>query len=212
MADPRFARHQLEDQLSPLASKLGISCAGVSPDRAVYEMPFRQDNTTIGTIVHGGAILSLADCAATAAAWSTVEDPNQYRGLTIGLSLSFMSAARGTDLVATAEVTRRGGTVCFCSVTIATKDGALVASAQVTYKLSRILTPAETMTNLFSNKCIEEQAEILAALELGGAALYRSFAEHMDDPADRQKLLDNATRENENAEILGQMRWPKSKP
>ena len=212
MAEPRFARDQLVERRSPLASKLGILCKQVGHNRAVYEMPFRQDNTTVDTIVHGGAILSLADSAATGAAWSTVEDPENHRGLTIDLTLSFMSAARAVDLIATADVIRRGGTVCFCSVKVTTNDDVLVAAAQVTYKLSRIQTPAETMTKLFANKTIEEQAEILATLELGGAGLYRSFAEHVDDPATRQKLLDNAQREDENAQILSEMHWPTPKP
>ena len=210
MTEPRFTKDQLIDRLSPLSSKLGIRCTSVEDDCAIYEMPFRQDNTTIGDIVHGGAILTLADCAATGAAWSTVDDPARHRGLTVDLSLSFLSAARGTDLTATARIVRRGGTICFCEVDIHAGDEH-VARASVTYKLTREPTPAEAMGKVFAGKDVSEQATILAELERTGAALYRAFAEQTQDSAARQQLEDSAVREEENAETLDTLSWPASK-
>ncbi len=154
MTDLRFTRDQLINRLSPLSSKLGIRCQSVDDDTAVYVMPFRDDNTTVADIVHGGAILSLADCAATGAAWSTVADAERYRGLTVDLSLSFLSAARHTDLTAKARVVRRGGTICFCEVHIEDDSGVAIARASVTYKLSWLSTPAETMGRVFAGKSL----------------------------------------------------------
>lgn len=124
--------------LSAYAAKLGIVCDLTEDDRAVYSMAFREDNTTVADVVHGGAISSLADIAATAAAWSTVTDVARYRGTTIDLSLSFIAAARGCGIVADARVLKRGGTVCFCDVELtAAGSGELIAKCKVVYKLSR---------------------------------------------------------------------------
>jgi acyl-coenzyme A thioesterase PaaI-like protein len=58
------------------------------------------------------------------------------RGRTIGFSISFVSAARGKDLVATATVRRRGREISTGEVSVCDSDGREVAIALVTYKLS----------------------------------------------------------------------------
>ncbi len=63
-------------------------------------------------------------------------------------------------------------------------------------------TAQETLAALFAGKSMEEQKALLAQLERGGAALYRSFAESESDPTAREALLDAARREEENAELL----------
>ncbi|MFU8814364.1 MAG: PaaI family thioesterase [Pseudomonadales bacterium] len=125
-------------ELSAYAVKLGITCLSTAPDHAVFSMPFCPDNVTVGDIVHGGAILSLADVAATAAAWTTIAEPDRHRGLTISLSHVFLSAARSADLEAEARVTRRGNSICFVEVDIRNREtGESVSRAAVVYKLSR---------------------------------------------------------------------------
>jgi uncharacterized protein (TIGR00369 family) len=121
---------------SPLALKLGVEIEAVEPDRVRVRLPFRKDNVTLGEMVHGGAIATLADIAATAAAWSGVEPAEGQRGSTIGLTIAFQSPALGCDLVADARVTRRGRAVCFIDVRVLDDQGNLIASAMVTYRLS----------------------------------------------------------------------------
>ena len=98
-------------------------------------LPFRPEVTTVADVVHGGAISSLIDVAATAAAWTGADPTRGARGTTIGLSVSFLAAGRGQDLIATAEVIRRGGTICAVDVGVAGADATLVARALVSYKL-----------------------------------------------------------------------------
>jgi uncharacterized protein (TIGR00369 family) len=136
MPDPNEPAALLER--SAYARKLGITCVSLGPDHAVYAMPFDPGNVTVVDIVHGGAMLSLADVAATAAAWTAVTDPDRHRGLTISLSHVFLSAARSTDLKAEARVMRRGSSICFIEVDIRHCDtDELVGRANVVYKLSR---------------------------------------------------------------------------
>ena len=58
------------------------------------------------------------------------------------------------------------------------------------------------MGALFDGLSREDSKQLLAALERTGAAVYRSFAEDEDHPAEREGLLLAATREEENASFL----------
>ena len=120
---------------SPFARTLGLRAETIEPDHVRLSMPFQDSNVTIGDVVHGGAIGSLIDTAATAAAWSGVEDPGGARGTTVALSVTFVAAARGQDVTADARVVRRGRTICFCEVDVADAGGEVVAKGLVTYKL-----------------------------------------------------------------------------
>jgi uncharacterized protein (TIGR00369 family) len=120
---------------SPFARHLGFEVVELADDRAVLSMPFREEVVTIGDVVHGGAISSLIDTAATAAAWAGAEiDESNPRGTTVALTVNFLAAARAATVTATAEVARRGGTLCFCEVDVHAGNR-LVAKGLVTYKL-----------------------------------------------------------------------------
>ena len=119
---------------SPFAATLGIAVDSLEPDLAVLVMPFKQELVTIGDVVHGGALSTLVDTAAMAAAWCTDDIPETPRGTTVALSVNFVAAARAADLRATAQVVKRGGSLCHCQVDVS--DGSkLVAKGLVTYKL-----------------------------------------------------------------------------
>jgi uncharacterized protein (TIGR00369 family) len=134
-----FVFHALKDQFegSPFASKLGVEAVHFEDGRAVFKLPFTEDNTTIADVVHGGAILTLADIAATAAAWAGIENPADHRGITADLSLTFLSAGRSQALTADAQILRRGKTLTYLEVDVKNEDGEAVAKALVTYKLSK---------------------------------------------------------------------------
>lgn len=119
---------------SPFGKLVGLVTDRVEPGEVWVRLPYRTDVTTVGDLVHGGAIASLLDAAATAAAWSEA-DPGTTRGTTIGFSISFLAASRSTDLVAKARVVRRGRSVVFIDVAVEAEDGARTAQGFVTYKL-----------------------------------------------------------------------------
>ena len=85
---------------APLARKLGIVCERVVVDRVVMRLPWTPEHTTIGDLVHGGAIAALVDVAATGACWATPDLEPGARGTTIGFTLSFLNAGRAQDLLA----------------------------------------------------------------------------------------------------------------
>ena len=120
---------------SPFGTLVGLVPESIESDAVRVRMPFRPEVTTIGDVVHGGAISALVDVAATAAAWAGATDPANARGTTIGFTVSFLAAGRGQDIVATARAIQRGRTICVVDVDVVGADGRAVARALVTYKL-----------------------------------------------------------------------------
>jgi len=93
---------------SPYGALLGLELVDATEDCVRMRLPFRSEVTTLVDTVHGGAISSLVDSAATASFWANSKIAPGSRGTTIGFSINFLSAARGSHLVATARVRRRG--------------------------------------------------------------------------------------------------------
>lgn len=121
--------------VSPYVAHLGIRLTDLQPGVATLTLPFTMPLVTIGTIVHGGAIASLIDTAAMVAAWSDIEMPEKPRGTTVGLTVTYLAAANGEDLRATARVLRRGRSLVYLDVEVHSSAGDLVAKGLVTYKL-----------------------------------------------------------------------------
>jgi uncharacterized protein (TIGR00369 family) len=121
---------------APLARLLGVRSVALERDRARLSLPFRPELTTLGDLVHGGALAALVDVAATAACWCSEDLPAGARGTTIGFSIQYLQGARGGEVTADARVIRRGTSIVFCEVEVAAADGTPCARANVTYKLS----------------------------------------------------------------------------
>jgi uncharacterized protein (TIGR00369 family) len=120
---------------SPFVTALGLRLVRQADDVAEIAMPFTERLVTLGDVVHGGAIAALVDSAAAVAAWSSPAAAGAAWGATVSVTVNFVAAARGQDLVARARVARRGGALCFCDVDVATAGGDRVAQALVTYRL-----------------------------------------------------------------------------
>ncbi|MBX3706001.1 MAG: PaaI family thioesterase [Pseudomonadales bacterium] len=121
---------------SPLGRHLDWHCESITLDRARFRMPFAAHNVTVGDMVHGGAIAALADAAATAACWASESVTPASRGATVALTMNYLQAALGVDLIAEARVARRGGSLCVADVEVSDPQGQVVALARATYKLS----------------------------------------------------------------------------
>ena len=116
------------------AALLGVELLEREHDRVVVKLPY-QTKLGVGRI-HGGAISALVDIAATAAFWSCPDVTPASQGATVGFTINFLRLAVATDLLATATVRRRGGTLCTGDVSVRNDAGDEVAAAIVTYKLT----------------------------------------------------------------------------
>ena len=108
---------------SPFAGLLGIAISDLDDGYAVLTLPYRDDLATVGDTVHGGAIATLADTAAMAAAWSGADVPERLQGSTVSLTMQYVKAARGVDLAAHASVVRRSRRLVFLEITVVTDNG-----------------------------------------------------------------------------------------
>jgi len=121
---------------SPFGRLVDLQSVVVEPDRVRLRLPYRDEITTIANMVHGGAIASLIDVAATAACWSHPDVTLEARGSTVALTVHYLAPALGCDLIAEARVTKRGGSLCVCDVEVQSDQGEVVARALVTYRLA----------------------------------------------------------------------------
>jgi uncharacterized protein (TIGR00369 family) len=120
---------------SPLVALLGIRIGRLGAGEAVLELPYRAELTTIGDVVHGGAIATLADTAVMAACWCGAPPPENLRGSTVDLTVHYLAPAAASDLTATARVLRRGRRICHAEVSITDCAGTVVAHGVGTYQL-----------------------------------------------------------------------------
>jgi uncharacterized protein (TIGR00369 family) len=133
--DPKHVRLVTEILMgSALAQRLGIGLDTLEPDRVVLRMPFRPDNVTLGSVVHGGAIATLVDVAGAAASASGAA-PEVGGGATSSLALSYLAPADGVDLAAEARVIQRGRSQTVSDVEVRDPSGRLVAKGLVTSRL-----------------------------------------------------------------------------
>ena len=119
---------------SPLIGLLGIELVDVEPDVARLRLPYRPELATMGDVVHGGAIAALLDTASMAAAWSDDTVPESVAGATVSMSVDYVAAARGVDLLATGRAVRRGRSLCFCEVEVTEPGGGVIAKGLAVHR------------------------------------------------------------------------------
>ena len=120
---------------SPFVAKLGIVAEVLTDDEVRLRLPWDPSNITLGDMVHGGAIATLADLTVMAAAWCGAQVPPEFRGVTVSMALDFMSPARASDVIGVGRVLRRGRSLVNCEAEIIDPQGRLVAKALATYKV-----------------------------------------------------------------------------
>lgn len=91
----------------PLARLLGVVIVEASRERVVARMTVRDDLCTAGGILHGGAVMALADTAGAIGAHLNLT--NGARTTTIESKTNFLGAAPvGTEVTAEATPVHRG--------------------------------------------------------------------------------------------------------
>jgi uncharacterized protein (TIGR00369 family) len=104
-------------------------------DEVRLRLPWDPSNVTIGDMVHGGAIATLADLTVMAAAWCGADAPPDLRGVTVSMALDYLAPARSTDVIGVGRVLRRGRSLVNCEAEIVDPRGTLIAKAIAVYKL-----------------------------------------------------------------------------
>lgn len=118
----RLAAHPL-----PFASLMGVTFTAASTDEVVATLRVRDDLCTFGGIVHGGALMALADTVGAAATFLNL--PAGAKGTTtIESKTNFLAASpAGETLTATATPVHRGARTQVWQTRITREDGRPVA-------------------------------------------------------------------------------------
>jgi uncharacterized protein (TIGR00369 family) len=116
--------------LMPYALELGIEFQEAAPERAVGSLAWRPEICTGAGIMHGGAILSLADAVGAVCAFMNL--PEGAGTTTIESKTNFLRAVRGGHIRATAEPLHVGRTVIVLQTRIEGDDGRPVAATMQT--------------------------------------------------------------------------------
>ena len=109
------------------AGKIGCEIISVTPEKTVCRLRVTDQHANATGNVQGGVIFTLGDFTFAVAA-------NAFGKVTVTLnsSISYLKAARGTELLATAEQITRSSRVCVYEVKIIDNLGTHVAQMTVT--------------------------------------------------------------------------------
>ena len=120
----------------PLAVTFGIRTDEQTADRVVLSMDWQPSLCTANGILHGGAIMALADSAAGMCAILNL--PSGASGTTtIESKTNFLGAVRGGAVTATATPLHRGGTTIVVETAVRDDAGKLVAKVTQTQLVLR---------------------------------------------------------------------------
>src|SRR5438477_1546697 len=117
---------KIKSEMLPFAELMGIEFTHAAPDRVVAEMTVRDDLCTRPAVLHGGAIMALADTLGGVGTFLNL--PEGAGTTTIESKTNFIAAAPvGTRVTAEATPLHRGRRTMVWQTRITTAEGRLVA-------------------------------------------------------------------------------------
>lgn len=118
----------------PYCAALGVRVEAIDADRVRLRLPFREENANPGNALHGGVAASLIDIAGSAASWTGIDARPGLEASTLDLTVNYLAAAIGEEVVASAEVLRRGKEIAYSQVDVRTVAGKRIAIGLVTHR------------------------------------------------------------------------------
>jgi len=118
----------------PYHARLGIRVEVIEPERVRLRVPYCDDNSNPGRALHGGVAASTINVAGALAAWTKLADTPTLETGTLDLSVNYLAAAVGEDIVGVAEVLRRGKEIVYCDVDVRNDSGKRIAKGLITYR------------------------------------------------------------------------------
>ena len=121
----------------PLCAALGITASEFAPDRVVLHLDWQAALCTSAGLLHGGALMALADSAGAASAFLNL--PEGASGTsTIESKTNFLGGVReGASITATATPLHRGATTIVVETELRTAEGKLIAKTTQTQAVLR---------------------------------------------------------------------------
>jgi 1,4-dihydroxy-2-naphthoyl-CoA hydrolase len=114
----------------PFVLLLGIELEQPSPERAAGSLPWAPERCTAGGVLHGGAILSLADTLGAICAFMNL--PPGAATTTIETKSNFFRAVRGGSVRGVARPLHVGRTIIVVQTELSDDEGRAVAQTTQT--------------------------------------------------------------------------------
>jgi 1,4-dihydroxy-2-naphthoyl-CoA hydrolase len=121
----------------PLAATLGVRVAEATPTAVRLELEWREELCTAGGVLHGGALMSLADTAGAVCAFLNLP-PGSAGTTTIESKTNLLAAVRAGTVTATAAPIHVGRSLLVVETELRDRDDRLVAK---TIQTQAVLTP-----------------------------------------------------------------------
>jgi uncharacterized protein (TIGR00369 family) len=124
------------NQAMPFGRRLGLELVSAAPDEVVLQLAWADDLCTSGGILHGGAIMSLADTAGGLCAFLNL--PEGATGTaTIESKSNFFGAVRDGQVTATARPLHKGKTTIVAETDVHDATGRHIARITQTQAVLR---------------------------------------------------------------------------
>jgi uncharacterized protein (TIGR00369 family) len=120
---------------APFERHFGLEIVAAEAGRAVLRMPFRIELAQGGGLLHGGALVSLADTAVVMAIKSLV--PPRTHFATTALEARFLAPVRQGVVTAEARVSGREGRILRGHADVLDGEGRTVMAFDSTFKIAR---------------------------------------------------------------------------
>jgi 1,4-dihydroxy-2-naphthoyl-CoA hydrolase len=115
----------------PFAAELGIELIEVDPERVRGKLDWAPHRTTTGEVMHGGAIMALADTCGGVCAYLNLPDGADGTA-TIESKTNFLRAVRSGAATATTTPLHKGRTLIVLETEVTRDDGKLAAKVTQT--------------------------------------------------------------------------------
>ena len=120
----------------PLCAVLGVHAETNRADSVVLSLGWKPELCTGGGLLHGGAIMALADSAGAALAYANLPE-GAVGTSTIESKTNFLGGVRGGTITATATVLHRGSMTIVIETSVRDQNERLVAKVTQTQAVLR---------------------------------------------------------------------------
>ncbi len=121
--------------VAPFEEFLGMRIEQAANGQAVLTMPFKASHCQGGGLMHGGAVVSLADTALAIAIKTILPEGTHFA--TIEMGLKFHAPVRWGMIRAEAKVTERNERDIIGEVEVITEEGIKAATFRATFRVKR---------------------------------------------------------------------------
>jgi 1,4-dihydroxy-2-naphthoyl-CoA hydrolase len=117
--------HEMDPTAMPFAASIGVEITSAAADEVSGRVEWSPERCTAGGVLHGGAVMSLADALGAACAYLNL--PPGAATSTIESKTNFFRALRGGALTGTARPLHVGGTTIVVQTDLRDEEGRRVA-------------------------------------------------------------------------------------